>query len=123
MAIDPVCGMRVKRDEAATHRMYKGRTYYFCVPWCAELFDADPEKFHLASMTKKEIDPVCGMTVKKTDKAAIRKMYKDRMYYFCAPGCRDAFATDPEKYLSRATAPPKNQGVRAKLFKKKTGPE
>ena len=29
MAIDPVCGMIVKRDKAAAHRTYKGRTYYF----------------------------------------------------------------------------------------------
>ena len=116
MAIDPVCGMIVKRDKAAAHRTYKGRTYYFCVPWCAELFDADPEKYHLASMTKKEVDPVCGMTVKKTDKAAIRKMYKGRTYYFCAQGCRDVFDTDPEKYLGRATEPPKNKSLWAKLL-------
>ncbi len=39
-------------------------------------------------------------------------------YYFYAPGCRDVFDTDPDKYLSRATEPPKKQGVWAKLFKR-----
>jgi Cu+-exporting ATPase len=45
MEIDPVCGMKVKPDKAAAHRMYKGQTYYFCAPGCREVFDTDPEKY------------------------------------------------------------------------------
>jgi YHS domain-containing protein len=44
------------------------------------------------------IDPVCGMTVvKATAKATFD--YKGTTYYFCNPGCKDAFAKEPEKYL------------------------
>jgi YHS domain-containing protein/TusA-related sulfurtransferase len=44
------------------------------------------------------IDPVCGMTVvKATAKATFE--YKGTTYYFCNPGCKDAFVKDPEKYL------------------------
>jgi Cu+-exporting ATPase len=55
MEIDPVCGMKVKPDKAAAHRMYKGQTYYFCAPGCREVFDTDPEKYlgRLAEPSKK----------------------------------------------------------------------
>ena len=42
-------------------------------------------------------DPVCGMDVSEgTD---LKLDYQGKTYYFCAPGCRKAFAEDPEKYL------------------------
>ena len=47
------------------------------------------------------VDPVCGMTVVKA-KAAATFDYKGTTYYFCNPGCKDAFAKDPEKYLKAA---------------------
>ncbi|MCX6567598.1 MAG: YHS domain-containing protein [Candidatus Aminicenantes bacterium] len=44
------------------------------------------------------IDPVCGMTVvKATAKATFE--FKGTTYYFCSPGCKEAFAKEPEKYL------------------------
>jgi Cu+-exporting ATPase len=45
MAIDPICGMTVKEDEAAGVSVYKGQTYYFCSMGCKKTFDADPEKY------------------------------------------------------------------------------
>lgn len=45
-----------------------------------------------------EKDLVCGMDVDEK-KAAATSEYKGKMYYFCAPGCKKAFDTDPEKYL------------------------
>jgi P-type Cu+ transporter len=45
LGIDPVCGMKVFEKPDAIHRKYKGTTYYFCNPSCAEKFEADPEKF------------------------------------------------------------------------------
>jgi Cu+-exporting ATPase len=45
-------------------------------------------------------DPVCKMEVDKNDAAGTSK-YKGVTYYFCAPGCKKAFESDPEKYLSR----------------------
>ena len=45
-------------------------------------------------------DPVCGMTV-SPETAAETYEYKERIYYFCAVGCKVAFEKDPERYLSQ----------------------
>ncbi len=44
-AIDPVCGMTVKKKEAAATSEYQGKTYYFCNVNCKKAFDAEPDKF------------------------------------------------------------------------------
>lgn len=44
------------------------------------------------------VDPVCHMEVEE-DSAAATYEYQGTVYYFCAPGCRTAFAADPERYL------------------------
>ena len=44
------------------------------------------------------IDPVCKMNVEEKT-AKFRSEYKGKTYYFCAPGCKKAFDTEPEKYL------------------------
>lgn len=43
-------------------------------------------------------DPVCGMAVDE-EKAAAEIEYMGKTYYFCSPGCKEAFQKDPEKYL------------------------
>lgn len=45
-------------------------------------------------------DPVCGMEVDEK-KAAATLEYKGTTYYFCAPGCKAAFDSDPKKYLKK----------------------
>lgn len=45
------------------------------------------------------IDPVCGMSVAAVP-ASLHLEYEGTTYYFCAPGCRKAFAADPGRYLS-----------------------
>ena len=45
-------------------------------------------------------DPVCGMTVKKSEAKATFD-YKGTTYYFCSAGCKEAFAKEPEKYLQK----------------------
>ena len=45
--------------------------------------------------------PVCGMEVDEK-KAATTSKYKGKTYYFCAPGCKKAFDSNPEKYLKGA---------------------
>ncbi len=45
-------------------------------------------------------DPVCGMSVKKSEAKATFE-YKGTTYYFCAAGCKEAFVKDPEKYLAQ----------------------
>lgn len=44
------------------------------------------------------IDPVCGMQVDETT-AQFKTEYKGNTYYFCAPGCKNAFESEPETYL------------------------
>ena len=45
-----------------------------------------------------QIDPVCGMQVDERN-AQYKTEYKDKTYYFCAPGCKKVFESEPEKYL------------------------
>lgn len=42
---DPVCGMEMKMEDAATKSNYKGKTYYFCEESCKTKFDKNPEKY------------------------------------------------------------------------------
>jgi Cu+-exporting ATPase len=42
-------------------------------------------------------DPVCGMEV-KPDEAAASYDYEGKTYYFCAEGCKEKFAEEPEKF-------------------------
>ena len=49
-------------------------------------------------------DPVCGMDVDPST-ARHTTEYNGQTYYFCAPGCKKAFETEPQKYLD-----PKYQG-------------
>jgi YHS domain-containing protein len=43
------------------------------------------------------IDPICGMTVDEKT-AKFTSDYKGKKYYFCAPGCKKKFDSDPAKY-------------------------
>jgi len=45
-----------------------------------------------------ETDPVCKMKV-ETDTAKLMSVYQGREYFFCAPGCKNAFDKDPAKFL------------------------
>jgi YHS domain-containing protein len=58
---------------------------------------------HYVNKEKKEvkimaIDPVCGMEVDEK-KAPAQYEYKGKKYYFCAVGCKERFAKDPERFL------------------------
>lgn len=44
-AIDPVCGMKIKKKDAAATSEYKGKTIYFCNRMCKEEFDKEPDKY------------------------------------------------------------------------------
>ncbi len=44
------------------------------------------------------VDPICNMEVDE-EKAAATYEYKGKTYYFCAVGCKERFAQDPEKYI------------------------
>src|SRR3954453_17098919 len=45
-------------------------------------------------------DPVCKMLV-TPESAAATYEYNGEKYYFCAVGCKERFAADPDKYLSQ----------------------
>ncbi|MFO1462347.1 MAG: heavy metal translocating P-type ATPase [bacterium] len=44
-AKDPVCDMEVDPDAAAGRWEYRGKTYYFCSPYCRDAFAREPERF------------------------------------------------------------------------------
>jgi len=49
---------------------------------------------------KKDTDPVCGMEVDES-KAGHQAQHMGKTYYFCAPGCKQAFEENPEKYIGK----------------------
>ena len=53
-------------------------------------------------------DPVCQMKVAPKSKTRPVTVGSDT-YYFCAEVCRDAFISDPDRYLR--SKPPKRKGV------------
>ncbi|HVE90101.1 MAG TPA: heavy metal translocating P-type ATPase [Burkholderiaceae bacterium] len=56
-------------------------------------------------------DPVCGMTV--TQQSTHRSELEGRTFYFCSAGCKNKFAADPEKYLSKREDPSTTAGAPA----------
>jgi Cu+-exporting ATPase len=48
VALDPVCGMKVRPESAKASLDHGGRTWYFCCPSCKAKFQADPAKYELA---------------------------------------------------------------------------
>ena len=49
-------------------------------------------------------DPVCGMDV-DSQTARHTTEYQGTIVYFCAPGCKKAFESDPTKYLDPNAKP------------------
>ncbi len=45
-------------------------------------------------------DPVCGMEVEE-GKAAGSSTHKGKTYYFCSPGCKQEFDSNPAKYADK----------------------
>lgn len=45
LVVDPVCGMKIDRGEAAAQVEYAGKTYYFCRLEGKETFLSDPDKY------------------------------------------------------------------------------
>ncbi len=46
-------------------------------------------------------DPVCGMDVEERT-ATNKSQYQGQTYYFCSPGCKQAFDREPARYASQA---------------------
>ena len=45
IAIDPVCGMKVKIEGVKNTTVHEGQTHYFCNPKCLQKFTADPAHY------------------------------------------------------------------------------
>ncbi len=96
---DPVCGMEINPDEAATTRQSEGQTIYFCSDSCAEKFDADPRAYlHPAEAAATVRDPVCGMEI-NPDEAATTRQSEGQTIYFCSDSCAMRFDKEPRAYL------------------------
>ena len=52
---------------------------------------------------KEAVCPVTGEKFKVTE-ATLSASYKDKVYYFCCPGCDKPFIANPEKYLNKKPA-------------------
>jgi xanthine dehydrogenase accessory factor len=46
------------------------------------------------------VDPVCGMTV-EAGPASYPLEHEGMTYYFCRPGCRRDFESDPAAYVKK----------------------
>jgi YHS domain-containing protein len=57
LVTDPVCGMTLRRAEAAASMEHDGRPYYFCVPECRDRFEADPERYLRRSQVRARSRP------------------------------------------------------------------
>lgn len=42
---DPVCEMKIDKEEAEATYEYQGKTYYFCAAGCKKKFKQDPQKY------------------------------------------------------------------------------
>ncbi len=45
-------------------------------------------------------DSVCGMDVDEKT-AAGKSVYQGQTYYFCSPGCKQAFDKEPQKFVGK----------------------
>jgi P-type Cu+ transporter len=61
------------------------------------------------------IDPVCGMTVDPAT-TPYHHTYGQRVFHFCAEGCRRKFAADPVRYLDPASAAPMPQAPPGTIY-------
>jgi len=42
---DPVCGMKIDDQKAASQSTYQGNTYYLCGQGCKTKFDKNPQQY------------------------------------------------------------------------------
>ncbi|MCE8428501.1 MAG: YHS domain-containing protein [Candidatus Methanoperedens sp.] len=55
-----------------------------------------------------QIDPICGMQVDENT-AQYKSEYKGKTCYFCAPGCKKALDSEPERYMVRRNLKARNK--------------
>ena len=111
--IDPICGMTVTPEHAASSIEHDGETVYFCSTSCLAKFKQQIEmprrqvvqiggKPRIEEESETFTDPVCKMLV-KAETAAATYDYKGETYHFCAVGCETKFRQSPEYFLNPKT--------------------
>ncbi|GMR03898.1 MAG: hypothetical protein BMS9Abin22_409 [Gammaproteobacteria bacterium] len=93
MVKDPVCGMEIDANSAATQEDYQGATWYFCSESCHGKFRADPAQY---ARPETLSDPVCGMEVSKD--SGYHTEYAGQNYYFCSESCLGKFEAERGRY-------------------------
>ncbi len=132
-AIDPVCGMQVRTNDAPAQSQHGDVNYYFCSDHCREKFESNPLNYtaktpathssmdHGSMGKETSVDPVCGMEVDPLS-AADHREYMSRDIYFCSVGCATRFDQDPARYFAEAPSPKEvsTSPVSVAFSKKKT---
>jgi YHS domain-containing protein/uncharacterized membrane protein YraQ (UPF0718 family) len=108
-AIDPVCAMQVRVDDAPARTAHDGHTFHFCSDRCREKFDADPKRCsgtggptesmqHSTQLPHGQaLDPVCGMTVDPAS-AGEHRILDDESFWFCGAACAQQFDEHPSRF-------------------------
>ncbi len=99
LAVDPVCGMKVKKEDAKFTHVHNDKTYYFCSEECKDKFVKAPGNYVRADEGIVTC-PVSGESFKKSEFTESMD-YEGKTYYFCCTGCKDKFEKDPEKYAKK----------------------
>ena len=111
-ALDPVCSMQVRVNDAPAESSYANQKYYFCSDRCRERFEERPERYikdatnfeemepmeHQHESDDTAVDPICGMTVDIAT-AASHRTFEGADFWFCNVGCAATFDTDPGRYV------------------------
>ena len=98
-AVDPVCGMKVKKEDAKFTHVHNDMTYYFCNEGCKDKFVKAPGNYIRADEGLVTC-PVSGESFKKSEFTESMD-YEGKAYYFCCAGCKDKFEKNPEKYAKK----------------------
>ncbi len=96
MTVDPVCGMKIKKEDAKFTLVHNDKTYYFCTEECKDKFVKAPGNYIRADEDAITC-PVSGESFKKSEFTESID-YEGKTYSFCCAGCKDKFEKNPEKY-------------------------
>ena len=99
MVVDPVCGMKINKEDAKFTHVHNDKTYYFCSEECKDKFVKAPGNYIRADEGIITC-PVSGESFKKSEFTESID-YEGTTYYFCCAGCKDKFEKNPEKYAKK----------------------
>ena len=99
IVVDPVCGMKIKKEDATFTHVHNDKTYYFCMEECRDKFVKAPGNYIRADEDIITC-PVSGESFKKSEFTESIE-YEGKDYYFCCAGCKDKFEKNPEKYAKK----------------------